>query len=211
MRRVSVIERELKNGSMFQYSFEGETKDGKRKRITKGGFPTYELAYEYGMRAKREYDNIIKRVKVIERMNKNKDNPLGYVYICKVVGKYKIGKANLGCKRLGEYTRLMEAPKYYALECVEDRHYVEKYIKHLFTDKRIRRDDGKCTEWFDLTEEELVIAVMTIRERTSVAPFGNEYVDKIKIESLPNIAFNKQERVRRISEYIVPLMNKGRI
>ncbi|MGN1155998.1 MAG: GIY-YIG nuclease family protein [Agathobacter sp.] len=196
---------------MFQYSFEGTIESGKRKRITKGGYSTYEEAYQNGVKAKKEYDKCVKKLKEKNLLNQNKDNPCGYVYICKVAGKYKIGKANLGCKRLAEYTRLMETPKYFVLQCVNDRHYVEKLLKHLFTDKRIYREDGKCTEWFNLTEEELVIAIKTIQDYESIAPFKNEYVDTIHIEPLPSIEFNEKEKLRRISMYIIPLFNKGRM
>ena len=46
-----------KRGSMYQYQFEAEPIDGKRKQITKSGFKTKSEAYLAGMRTYNNYIN----------------------------------------------------------------------------------------------------------------------------------------------------------
>ncbi len=46
-----------KRGSAYQYQFEAEPIDGKRKQITKSGFKTKNEAYLAGMRAYNNYIN----------------------------------------------------------------------------------------------------------------------------------------------------------
>lgn len=46
-----------KRGSVYQYQFEAEPIDGKRKQITKSGFKTKNEAYLAGMRAYNNYIN----------------------------------------------------------------------------------------------------------------------------------------------------------
>ena len=76
----------------------------------------------------------------------------GTIYVMKNCGYYKVGKACIGSKRYGEYTKLPEEPEYAIRRNVFCYSGVEKIIHEMFKDKRQR--GGKC-EWFCLNEEDL--------------------------------------------------------
>lgn len=76
----------------------------------------------------------------------------GTIYVMKNCGYYKVGKACIGSKRYGEYTKLPEEPEYLIKRNIFCYSSVEKIIHEMFKDKRQR--GGRC-EWFCLNEEDL--------------------------------------------------------
>ena len=95
-------------------------------------------------------------------------NNVGYIYIMKNMGKFKIGKASLKATRLGEYTYLPEEPKYFLFRCVTDNKMVESHLHKMFAEKRLR--DGKC-EWFELNDEDIMLAKQFTEQYECECPF----------------------------------------
>ena len=83
----------------------------------------------------------------------------GIIYIMRNMGYYKIGKAQIGSNRFGEYTKLPEEPIYIKKAVVKNHGNVELLLQETFKDCRLR--DGSC-EWFDLSDEELKEAINII-------------------------------------------------
>lgn len=80
------------------------------------------------------------------------ENPTGYIYVMKNCGYYKIGKAQIGSSRFGEYTKLPEEPEYVIKTIVGNYHKVEAALHERYKDKRLR--DGGC-EWFELEDSDI--------------------------------------------------------
>lgn len=99
-----------KRGKNWEWSFESARIDGKRKRVTKGGYRTKSDAIEAGTQAKAEYDNAGLHFSPSEisvsdfydlwldeycKVNLSKDTLIGYrkkinLHIKPVLGKYKL-------------------------------------------------------------------------------------------------------------------------
>lgn len=80
------------------------------------------------------------------------ENPKGYIYVMKNCGYYKIGKAQIGSSRFGEYTKLPEEPEYVIKTIVGNYNKVETALHERYKDKRLR--DGEC-EWFELEDSDI--------------------------------------------------------
>ena len=90
-------------------------------------------------------------------------NPKGYIYVMKNCGYYKIGKAQIGSSRFGEYTKLPEEPEYVIKVIVGNYNKVETALHERYKNKRLR--DGGC-EWFELEDSDI----------EEIRDFVNQYV-----------------------------------
>lgn len=120
-----------------------------------------DLFVENCLKLKREYGlNIPKTTKKTPAVAKN---PKGYIYVMKNCGYYKIGKAQIGSSRFGEYTKLPEEPEYVIKVIVGNYNKVETALHERYKNKRLR--DGGC-EWFELEDSDI----------EEIRDFVNQYV-----------------------------------
>ena len=102
---------------------------------------------------------MIKEKEFFDNNGYDRNSNIGYVYIIKLDGYYKIGRTSNPSNRFGEYTKLMKEPEVILLIFCDNYKQVEKELHEMFSDKNTNG------EWFTLSNEELDKAIQYLKEK----------------------------------------------
>lgn len=124
----------------------------------KAWFQALEFIFAYEIFGK-DILNMIKEKEFFDNNGYNRNSNIGYVYIIKLDGYYKIGRTSNPSNRFGEYTKLMKEPEVISLIFCDNYKQVEKELHEMFSDKNTNG------EWFTLSDEELDKAIQYLKEK----------------------------------------------